>query len=61
MFKMGILSLDKKINFAALARLKQPSNTPTSYTYENLSRKSELNGVRYKKLLNLQKGWLIGI
>ena len=35
----------KKNNFAALARLKQPSNAPTNYTCENLSGKSELNGV----------------
>ena len=61
MFKMGILSLDKKNNFAALARLKQPSYTPTNYTCENLSRKSVLNGVYGIKncWICRRVGWLV--
>lgn len=36
-----------------LARLKQPSNIPTNYTCENLSRKSEHNGV-----YGIKNGWI---
>lgn len=55
MFKMGILPLDNKNSFAALATGKTQATKqyPHNYTCENLSRKSEHNGI-----YGIKNGWI---